>query len=85
MRIEFPFLFNFAASHSGSGYKRLHEYARWFDGNGGTTFAIGRIVGRPELYYACACRCRATVVGAFGYKARGESLALIRGSGSAGR
>jgi hypothetical protein len=40
MRIEFPFLFHFAASHSGGGYKRLHEYARWFNGNGGTAFAI---------------------------------------------
>jgi glycosyltransferase involved in cell wall biosynthesis len=89
MRIEYPFLFNFAASYSGGGYKRLHEYARWFDGHGGTSFAIhrncehlrtlfpgnryftvavthfqrlyddssyldeiGRITGRPELYYA---------------------------------
>ena len=34
MRIKFPFLFDFAASHSGGGYKRLHEYARWFDGGG---------------------------------------------------
>jgi glycosyltransferase involved in cell wall biosynthesis len=89
MRIEYPFLFNFAASYSEGGYKRLHEYARWFDRHGGASFAIhrncehlrtlfpgnryftvtvthfkrlyddssyldeiGRITGRPELYYA---------------------------------
>ena len=40
MRAEYPFLFNFAASYSGGGYKRLHEYARWFDSHGGASFAI---------------------------------------------
>jgi glycosyltransferase involved in cell wall biosynthesis len=40
MRVEYPFLFNFAASYSEGGYKRLHEYARWFDRNGGAWFAI---------------------------------------------
>jgi glycosyltransferase involved in cell wall biosynthesis len=40
MRVEYPFLFNFAASYSQGGYKRLHEYARWFDRNGGAWFAI---------------------------------------------
>jgi len=33
-------LFNFAASYSGGGYKRLYEYARWFDQHGGATFII---------------------------------------------
>lgn len=40
MQVEHPFLFNFAASYSQGGYKRLHEYARWFDRNGGAWFAI---------------------------------------------
>src|SRR5579862_8749277 len=40
MRVEYPFLFNFAASYSEGGYKRLHEYARWFSCNGGASFAI---------------------------------------------
>lgn len=34
------FLFNFAASYSTGGYKRLHEYASWFDRNGGAWFVI---------------------------------------------
>jgi hypothetical protein len=33
-------LFNFAASPIGGGYKRLYEYARWFDANGGASFVI---------------------------------------------
>jgi hypothetical protein len=40
MHVEHPYLFNFAASYSQGGYKRLHEYARWFDRNGGAWFAI---------------------------------------------
>jgi glycosyltransferase involved in cell wall biosynthesis len=40
MRVEHPFLFNFAASYSEGGYKRLHEFARWFDTHGGAWFAI---------------------------------------------
>jgi glycosyltransferase involved in cell wall biosynthesis len=40
MPVEYPFLFNFAASYSQGGYKRLHEYARWFDRHGGAWFAI---------------------------------------------
>jgi glycosyltransferase involved in cell wall biosynthesis len=40
MRVAYPYLFNFAASYSQGGYKRLHEYARWFDRNGGAWFAI---------------------------------------------
>ena len=38
--IEHRCLFNFAASYSDGGYKRLHAYARWFDGHGGAWFAI---------------------------------------------
>jgi len=34
------FLFNFAASFSGGGYKRLYEYAQWFNSNGGAWFII---------------------------------------------
>lgn len=33
-------LFNFAASFSGGGYKRLHEYAKWFQGHEGACFVI---------------------------------------------
>lgn len=33
-------LFNFAASFSGGGYKRLHEYAKWFQQHGGANFVI---------------------------------------------
>jgi hypothetical protein len=40
MQVEYPFLFNFSASYSQGGYKRLHEYARWFDQRGGAWFAI---------------------------------------------
>ena len=40
MTVEHKFLLNFAASYSTGGYKRLHEYARWFNENGGTWFAI---------------------------------------------
>ena len=34
------FLFNFSASPVGGGLKRLQEYARWFDANGGASFMI---------------------------------------------
>src|SRR5262249_9092459 len=34
------FLFNFAASRSEGGYKRLYEYSRWFNSRGGAWFAI---------------------------------------------
>lgn len=34
------FLLNFAASYSGGGFKRLYEYARWFDRHGGACFII---------------------------------------------
>jgi len=40
MGVAYPFLFNFAASYSQGGYKRLHEYARWFDRRGGAWFII---------------------------------------------
>ena len=40
MPIRHPFLFNFAASYSGGGYKRLHAYAQWFNANGGAWFAV---------------------------------------------
>lgn len=40
MSVAYPFLFNFAASYSQGGYKRLHEYARWFDRHGGAWFII---------------------------------------------
>ncbi|MHB8475454.1 MAG: hypothetical protein ACYDBZ_04100 [Steroidobacteraceae bacterium] len=39
-RILHKFVFNFAASYSGGGYKRLHEYAKWFNANGGAWFVI---------------------------------------------
>lgn len=34
------FLFNFAVSYSGGGYKRLYAYAKWFNENGGAYFII---------------------------------------------
>lgn len=33
-------LFNFSVSYSGGGQKRLCEYAKWFDVNGGATFIV---------------------------------------------
>lgn len=35
-----PLLFNFSASFSGGGYKRLFHYARWFDARGGASFVV---------------------------------------------
>jgi hypothetical protein len=40
MHIENAFVFNFAASYSSGGLKRLQEYAKWFDKNGGAWFVI---------------------------------------------
>jgi glycosyltransferase involved in cell wall biosynthesis len=40
MRVKNRFLFNFAASYSEGGYKRLCAYATWFNSNGGAWFAI---------------------------------------------
>jgi len=34
------YLFNFAASYTGGGYKRLYAYLEWFDKNGGAHFII---------------------------------------------
>jgi glycosyltransferase involved in cell wall biosynthesis len=34
------FLFNFAVSYTGGGYKRLYEYAKWFAANGGAWFIV---------------------------------------------
>jgi hypothetical protein len=38
--IKNKYLFNFAVSHSGGGYKRLYEYSKWFNENGGAWFII---------------------------------------------
>ena len=35
-----PLLFNFSASYSGGGYKRLLSYAKWFNAHGGAYFII---------------------------------------------
>jgi hypothetical protein len=40
MTVQNKFLFNFAASYSGGGYKRLYEYAKWFGGKGGAWFVV---------------------------------------------
>jgi len=40
MNVQYKALFNFAASYSTGGYKRLYEYAKWFNGNGGAWFVI---------------------------------------------
>jgi glycosyltransferase involved in cell wall biosynthesis len=40
MHVEYNCVFNFAASYSGGGYKRLHAYAKWFNENGGALFVI---------------------------------------------
>ena len=40
MQVQNRYLFNFAASYSTGGYKRLYEYAKWFNGNGGAWFVI---------------------------------------------
>lgn len=40
MEVGNAFLFNFAASYSGGGWKRLSEYAKWFHENGGAWFII---------------------------------------------
>ncbi len=33
-------LFNFSVSYSGGGFKRLYEYCKWFNSNGGADFII---------------------------------------------
>jgi glycosyltransferase involved in cell wall biosynthesis len=40
MNVEHKFLLDFAASYSGGGYKRLYEYAKCFNSDGGAWFAI---------------------------------------------
>jgi hypothetical protein len=40
MQIKNKFLFNFAVTHSGAGFKRLHAHVKWFDENGGAWFII---------------------------------------------
>jgi hypothetical protein len=34
------YLFNFSASYTGGGYKRLYAYSKWFNDNGGAVFII---------------------------------------------
>lgn len=38
--MKYNYLFNFAVSYLGGGFKRLYEYARWFNENGGAYFII---------------------------------------------
>ena len=40
MQLKYKYLFNFAASYLGGGYKRLFEYSKWFNENGGAWFII---------------------------------------------
>lgn len=40
MVINNKFVFNFSASYSGGGRKRLYAYAQWFNQNAGATFII---------------------------------------------
>lgn len=40
MSVAHDYVFNFSASPIGGGFKRLYEYARWFDANGGARFLI---------------------------------------------
>ena len=40
MQVKYNFLFNFSASHTGGGLKRLYEYAKWFNENGGASFIV---------------------------------------------
>jgi hypothetical protein len=40
MQVDHRLLFNFSASYSTGGYKRLYEYAKWFNSNGGAWFII---------------------------------------------
>ena len=38
--IKYKYLFNFSVSYSGGGLKRLTEYVKWFNSNGGAYFII---------------------------------------------
>lgn len=48
-----PFLFNFSASYSGGGYKRLINYVKWFDANGGGYFIINQKCALLALQFPC--------------------------------
>jgi glycosyltransferase involved in cell wall biosynthesis len=57
------YLFNFAASFSSGGFKRLEEYARWFDAQGGASFVVHpRCTDLRERFprnrYHVACQSR---------------------------
>ena len=38
--MKYNYLFNFSVSYIGGGFKRLHDFARWFHHNGGASFII---------------------------------------------
>jgi glycosyltransferase involved in cell wall biosynthesis len=40
MKVAHEYLFNFSASPVGGGFKRLYEYAKWFDAHGGAWFMV---------------------------------------------
>ena len=40
MQLKYNYLFNFAVSYVGGGFKRLYEYAKWFNEHGGACFII---------------------------------------------
>lgn len=40
MKVDERLVFNFSASYSGGGLKRLQEFARWFDAEGGAHFLV---------------------------------------------
>lgn len=40
MQVKYKYLFNFSVSYMGGGFKRLYEYAKWFNENGGAWFII---------------------------------------------
>ena len=48
MGVTYRFLLNFAPSYSGGGLKRLYEFAKWFDANGGAWFVIHPVVARMK-------------------------------------
>jgi hypothetical protein len=68
-----PCLFNFSASYSGGGLKRLSEFARWFDANGGASFIIHpraehlRDRFPRNRYFVVRLRRRQRLVNASGY------------------
>lgn len=45
------YLFNFSASHSGGGYKRLNAFSNYFDKNGGANFIVNtKLTGIEDIY-----------------------------------